>query len=163
LQIGACVQGRVEPEFHELLQVHQALLAEHRKVLAGQRAVHEQQDYVLAQARAALEAHHVEKLRSEPVWWPEPEVDAKRSCLRNTFLNGTEGVGQKVYSQGSEDGVIDAMFRCIGHRNKCAQCRHGARSATLLAPLTSSSVHKCALLSGRLDLQTWSDSSSRAS
>jgi hypothetical protein len=51
----------------------------------------------------------------------EPSNEDKVKCLRRTFAKGTNTVHKTVYSQVGEDGVIEAAFNCIGHRDKCAQ------------------------------------------
>ena len=58
--------------------------------------------------------------RHEPRWYPELEPESKLDCLRESFANGTARVEFSVYSQYGEDGIIEAIFRCIGHRDKCA-------------------------------------------
>jgi hypothetical protein len=53
-----------------------------------------------------------------PTYMHSPEE--KRRCLRKAFVNGTTAVERKVYSQFGEDGIIEAVFNCIGPKDRCA-------------------------------------------
>jgi hypothetical protein len=96
-----------------------ATLQAQQLALTQQQAVLLQQQQVLSEQQAAFTKQQVALLRQEPQWYPEPDPNVKLQCLRQLFLNGTERVERKVYSQYGEDGVIEAIFRCIGHRDKC--------------------------------------------
>jgi hypothetical protein len=91
-----------------------------QSALAQQQAVLLQQQQVLAKQQDYFTKQQVALIRQEPQWYPETAPQVKLECLRETFLNGTERVERKVYSQYGEDGIIEAIFRCIGHRDKCA-------------------------------------------
>ena len=89
-------------------------------MLAQQGDLIQRQNKLLAKAQVALTEFARANLRAEPQWVQERAIVDKRKCLRHTFVNGTVGVETSVFSQVGEDGIIDAIFKCIGHRDKCA-------------------------------------------
>jgi hypothetical protein len=61
---------------------------------------------------------------TDDVWQAEPRATEKRDCLRKSFLNGTAAMEEKIFTLAGQDGVVTAIFHCIGHRDKCACDRH---------------------------------------
>jgi hypothetical protein len=54
------------------------------------------------------------------LWKNEPSSAVKSACLRETFIGGTASIEKNVFSQAGEDGILPAIFECLGHRDKCA-------------------------------------------
>jgi hypothetical protein len=53
-------------------------------------------------------------------WTDEPSARDKVRCLRKQFKHGARAVERIEYAMAGQDGVIDAVFQCIGNRDKCA-------------------------------------------
>jgi hypothetical protein len=69
----------------------------------------------------AIDAYTVNLRRSNgSSWKDEPSPDEKARCLRDTFLHGTMAVETNIFSQAGEDGILPAIFNCLGHRDKYA-------------------------------------------
>lgn len=54
-----------------------------------------------------------------------------RQCLIGTFLRGTQGLENNVYSQNGEDGIIEKIWDCIGPANKYARACCSVHSCRL--------------------------------
>ena len=77
------------------------------------------------QGTLAQDTHTVNLVRSDgALWLDEASAEAKAGCLRETFLHGTHLIELDYFSRHGEDGILAAVFRCIGHRDKCAPRDH---------------------------------------
>ena len=76
------------------------------------------------QPRARPAAEPLSSFSSAPAhgrsWVSEGTADAKLACLRQTFGQGVEESEAQVWSRNNEDGIIDALFECLGTRDQCA-------------------------------------------
>ena len=70
-------------------------------------------------------------------WVAEGTPEHKLECLNTTFSQGGLVHEKKVYSQTGEDGIIEAIFRCIGDRDKCVH----TLSCTALSALELDHCH----------------------
>lgn len=96
------------------------ILRQQNIIMHAQLNMSIQQSGLVAKAQSVLADSKTEHARSEPHWVAQPAMADKMQCLRNTFRNGTAAVEFGMYSRAGEDGIIDAIFSCVGHHDKCA-------------------------------------------
>lgn len=85
-------------------------------------------DWTLKQAERAKAAASLVEPVAEDLrivsrsWTDEPASERKAACLSHTLSAGTAAVERHEFAPAGMDGVIDAIWQCIGHRDKCAPC-----------------------------------------
>ena len=64
-------------------------------------------------------AHSAQRMVSRN-WTDEAPAAGKKACLHAQLSAGTASVERVEHVPSGADGIVDAVFQCIGHRDKCA-------------------------------------------